>query len=103
MRSRDGRVAGIVEEADATQEERAISEVGTSIYVFRRSLLAPALRRLSPDNVQGEYYLTDVVGVLHDAGYPVLSMVAPDPVEANGVNDRRAVGCRRGGAQGSDQ
>jgi bifunctional UDP-N-acetylglucosamine pyrophosphorylase/glucosamine-1-phosphate N-acetyltransferase len=62
--------------------------VGTSIYVFRRSLLAPALRRLSPDNAQGEYYLTDVIAVLHDAGYPVLSMVSPEPIEASGVNDR---------------
>ncbi|MHB1498118.1 MAG: bifunctional UDP-N-acetylglucosamine diphosphorylase/glucosamine-1-phosphate N-acetyltransferase GlmU [Acidimicrobiales bacterium] len=88
VRSRDGRVAGIVEEVDATGEERAINEVGTSIYVFRRSVLAPALRRLSPDNAQGEYYLTDVVAVLHDAGYPVASMVIADPTEANGVNDR---------------
>ncbi|MGH9107134.1 MAG: bifunctional UDP-N-acetylglucosamine diphosphorylase/glucosamine-1-phosphate N-acetyltransferase GlmU [Acidimicrobiales bacterium] len=88
VRSRDGRVAGIVEEADATDEERAVNEVGTSIYAFRRSVLAPALRRLSPDNAQGEYYLTDVIAVLHDAGYPVISMVAPDPAEAGGVNDR---------------
>ena len=88
VRSRDGRVAGIVEEADATAEERAIDEVGTSIYVFRRSVLAPALRRLSPDNSQGEYYLTDVIAVLHDAGYPVTSLVVPDPIEASGVNDR---------------
>jgi bifunctional UDP-N-acetylglucosamine pyrophosphorylase/glucosamine-1-phosphate N-acetyltransferase len=88
VRSRDGRVAGIVEERDASDEERAIDEVGTSIYVFRRSVLAPALRRVSPDNAQGEYYLTDVVSVLHDAGYPVVSMVVPDPVEASGVNDR---------------
>jgi len=88
VRGRDGRVAAIVEEADATEEQRSIEEVGTSIYVFRRSLLAPALRRLSPDNVQGEYYLTDVVAVLHDAGYPVVSLVVPDPVEVSGVNDR---------------
>ena len=88
VRSRDGRVAGIIEEVDATAEEREIDEVGTSIYVFRRSVLAPALRRLSPDNSQGEYYLTDVIAVLHDAGYPVTSMVAPDPTEASGVNDR---------------
>jgi bifunctional UDP-N-acetylglucosamine pyrophosphorylase/glucosamine-1-phosphate N-acetyltransferase len=88
VRSRDGRVASIVEEADATDEERAIDEVGTSIYAFRRSVLAPALRRLSPDNAQGEYYLTDVIAVLHDAGYPVISMVAPEPLEASGVNDR---------------
>ena len=77
-------------------EERAIGEVGTSIYVFRRSVLAPALRRLSPDNAQGEYYLTDVIAVLHDAGYPVLSMVSQDPVEANGVNDR----CQLASAEG---
>jgi bifunctional UDP-N-acetylglucosamine pyrophosphorylase/glucosamine-1-phosphate N-acetyltransferase len=88
LRSRDGRVAAIVEEADADQEQRAIDEVGTSIYAFRRSLLAPALRRVSPDNSQGEYYLTDVVAVLHDAGYPVVSMVVPDAAEASGVNDR---------------
>ena len=88
VRSRDGRVAGIVEDVDATDEERAINEVGTSIYVFRRSVLAPALRRVSPDNAQGEYYLTDVVSVLHDAGYPVISLVVPDATEASGVNDR---------------
>ena len=88
VRSRDGRVAGIIEEVDATEEERAVNEVGTSIYVFRRSVLAPALRRLSPDNAQGEYYLTDVVAVLHDAGYPATSMVIADPTEASGVNDR---------------
>jgi bifunctional UDP-N-acetylglucosamine pyrophosphorylase/glucosamine-1-phosphate N-acetyltransferase len=88
VRSRDGRVAAIVEHADATDEERAINEVGTSIYAFRRSVLAPALRRVSPDNAKGEYYLTDVVSVLHDAGYPVTSLVAPDPIEASGVNDR---------------
>ena len=88
VRSRDGRVARIVEQADATEEELAIDEINTSIYVFRRSVLAPALRRLSPDNAQGEFYLTDTVSVLHDAGYPVTSMVVDDPMEAAGVNDR---------------
>ncbi len=88
VRGRDGRVAAIVEEADATAEQRAIDEVGTSVYVFRRSVLAPALRRLSPDNAQGEYYLTDVIAVLHDAGYPVTSLLVDDPQEASGVNDR---------------
>jgi bifunctional UDP-N-acetylglucosamine pyrophosphorylase/glucosamine-1-phosphate N-acetyltransferase len=88
VRSRDGRVSGIVEEADATDEERAIDEVGTSIYVFRRSLLAPALRRLSPDNAQGEYYLTDVVEVLYEAGHRVGSVVVADTMEVAGVNDR---------------
>ncbi|MDP9389298.1 MAG: sugar phosphate nucleotidyltransferase [Actinomycetota bacterium] len=88
VRDRNDRVARIVEEADATPAERAIEEVNTSIYCFRRSVLAPALRRLNPENAQGEYYLTDVIEVLHDAGYPVVSQVVDDPMEAAGVNDR---------------
>jgi bifunctional UDP-N-acetylglucosamine pyrophosphorylase/glucosamine-1-phosphate N-acetyltransferase len=88
VRDRSGRVSGIVEQSDATHDQLAIDEVNTSIYCFRHSILAPALRRLSPENAQGEYYLTDVVGVLHDAGYPVISRVVADPVEAAGVNDR---------------
>ena len=62
--------AGIVEDRDADDEERAINEINTSIYCFRRSVLAPALRRTSPDNAQGEYYLTDVVEVLADGRLP---------------------------------
>ncbi len=88
VRGPDGQVLRVVEAVDATDEELAIDEVNTSIYCFRRSLLAPALRRLSPENVQGEYYLTDVAGVLHDAGYRVEAVVADDPVETQGVNDR---------------
>jgi len=88
VRGKDGRVARIVEHVDASAEEREIDEVGTSIYCFRHSVLAPTLRRISPDNAQGEYYLTDTIAVLHDAGYRVVSVVAPDPMEAAGVNDR---------------
>ncbi len=88
VRGRDGRVRRIVEHGDATDDELAIDEVCTSIYVFRRSVLAPALRRLSPENAQGEYYLTDVVAVLAEAGYPVVAVVAPDSDETRGVNDR---------------
>jgi bifunctional UDP-N-acetylglucosamine pyrophosphorylase/glucosamine-1-phosphate N-acetyltransferase len=81
-------VLRVVEEADADAEERAIREVNTSIYCFRSSVVAPALRRLTPENAQGEYYLTDIVEVLADAGYQVTTMVAEDPVETAGVNDR---------------
>jgi bifunctional UDP-N-acetylglucosamine pyrophosphorylase/glucosamine-1-phosphate N-acetyltransferase len=88
VRARDGRVTSIVEEGDATPVERELDEVTTGIYCFRRSLLAPALRRLSPQNVQGEYYLTDVAAVLHDAGYRIVALTAADPMEAVGVNDR---------------
>jgi bifunctional UDP-N-acetylglucosamine pyrophosphorylase / glucosamine-1-phosphate N-acetyltransferase len=88
VRGRDDRVVRIVEEVDTTEEERAIREINTGIFCFRRSVLAPALRRLNPDNDQGEYYLTDVISVLHDAGYNVVTMVAADPMETAGVNDR---------------
>src|SRR5918911_2471733 len=82
IRAKDGRVTHIVEELDATEVERDLDEVATSIYCFRRSLLAPALRRLSPENAQGEYYLTDVIGVLHDAGHKVVAVECDDPAEA---------------------
>jgi len=88
VRARDGSVERIVEEVDAGEDERAISDINTSIYCFRRSLLAPALRRLRPANAQGEYYLTDAVGVLHAAGYRVEAVAVADPMEVAGVNDR---------------
>lgn len=88
VRGKDDRVRRIVEEADADEDEREIDEINTSVYVFRRSVLAPSLRRLSPENANGEYYLTDVVSVLYDAGYNVVTMVVGDPMEAAGVNDR---------------
>ena len=87
LRDKNGRVDRIVEDADATEEERAVDEINTSIYCFRRNLLAPALRRLSPENVQGEYYLTDAIEVLRRAGHHVHAVEA-DPAEVLGVNDR---------------
>jgi bifunctional UDP-N-acetylglucosamine pyrophosphorylase / glucosamine-1-phosphate N-acetyltransferase len=88
VRGRDDRVERIVEQSDATEAERAIDEVNTSIYCFRASVLAPALRRLSPENAQGEYYLTDVVQVLAEAGYRIGAVTADDPADTQGVNDR---------------
>jgi len=88
VRGKGDRVVGIVDHLEATEEERQIHEVNTSIYCFRRSVLAPSLRRLSPENAQGEYWLSDVVGVLAEAGYPVITLVAADAMETAGVNDR---------------
>ncbi len=88
VRHKDGRVQQIVEESDASPEIKAINEINTSIYVFKHSVLGPALRRTSPENAQGEFYLTDVVEVLSSAGYWVSSMQLVDPTEAMGVNDR---------------
>jgi bifunctional UDP-N-acetylglucosamine pyrophosphorylase / glucosamine-1-phosphate N-acetyltransferase len=88
VRDRHEKVRRVVEQSDATAEERAIREVNTSVYCFRTALLGPALRRITDSNVQGEYYLTDVVQVLADAGHRVETLLAPDAAPAVGVNDR---------------
>jgi bifunctional UDP-N-acetylglucosamine pyrophosphorylase/glucosamine-1-phosphate N-acetyltransferase len=84
---KDGQVLRIVEQRDASSEERAITEIATSIYAFRRDLLGPALRSITPDNAQGELYLTDVIGVLAGMGHRVGRVQAPGE-ETQGVNDR---------------
>lgn len=88
VRDRHGRVAGIVPAAEASAEVLATDEVALGLYVVRRSLLAPALRRLSPDNPPGLYRLLDLVGVLARAGHPVSAapIVGLDGVRA--VDDR---------------
>jgi bifunctional UDP-N-acetylglucosamine pyrophosphorylase/glucosamine-1-phosphate N-acetyltransferase len=88
VRDASGHVDRIVEEPDATADELAIDEINPSIYCFRRGLLAPALRRLVPENAQGEYYLTDVVAVLRQAGHIVDAIEVDDPMEVVQVNDR---------------
>jgi bifunctional UDP-N-acetylglucosamine pyrophosphorylase/glucosamine-1-phosphate N-acetyltransferase len=87
VRTRDATVARIVEHRDASDDERAITEINTGIFAFRRNLLGPALRRISPDNAQAEYYLTDVVEVLASMGHRVGAFEAT-PAETVGVNDR---------------
>lgn len=88
VRGRDDRVERVVDDADVPYEIGDLDEVNAGVYCFRRSVLAPALRRLEPDNHQGEFFLADVVGVLSSAGYPVRTVRAGDPVEVAGVNDR---------------
>ena len=88
VRDSRGRVDRIVERTDATADELELPEVNISIYCFRRNLLAPALRRLSPENAQGEYYLTDAIAVLREAGHPVVAVASDDPAAARHVNDR---------------
>ena len=87
MRATDGRVLRIVEQRDATPDELDVNEVCTSIYAFRRDLLGPALRNLTADNAQGEFYLTDVIEGLATMGHRVGAVQAP-PTETQGVNDR---------------
>ena len=78
----------IVEERDASPEERLIREINAGAYAFDAVLLRDALGKLSTENDQGEEYLTDVLGLLVAAGHPVGTYRAADPDEALGVNDR---------------
>jgi bifunctional UDP-N-acetylglucosamine pyrophosphorylase/glucosamine-1-phosphate N-acetyltransferase len=88
VRDDNGNVLRVAEGSDATPEELAIREVNSSIYVFRNEDLWPALERLEPHNVQGELYLTDVIGILAGAGKRVAAYTAPDARETDGVNTR---------------
>jgi bifunctional UDP-N-acetylglucosamine pyrophosphorylase / glucosamine-1-phosphate N-acetyltransferase len=84
-----GRVKRIVEERDATAAEKKIAEINTSVYCFAASRLWQALDKVRPNNDQGEYYLTDVIGILARAGAKVNAVVTEDAGEAAGVNDRK--------------
>ena len=82
VRNAAGDVERIVEHKDATEEERAIREINTGIYVFDMALLFDALRKITPDNAQGEYYLTDVLAVLRVSGKRVAAIVTAPTTEA---------------------
>jgi bifunctional UDP-N-acetylglucosamine pyrophosphorylase/glucosamine-1-phosphate N-acetyltransferase len=84
-----GRVKRIVEDRDATDDEKRVAEINTSVYCFDGGRLWRALDQVKPDNDQGEYYLTDVIGLLNRAGGRVEAVTVEDPDEAHGVNDRR--------------
>ncbi len=88
VRDSKGAVTRIVEAKDATQEEKKIDEVNAGIYLFDGDQLFDNLRRLSSHNAQGEYYLTDVLGMLRKSGKRVGAVIVDDPVEALGVNSR---------------
>src|SRR5262245_36642161 len=88
LRAADGTVRAIVEAGDATQEQLAVDEVNSSIYVFDAERLWPALDQLDTANRQGELYLTDAVRNLVENGERVAAYVASDPTEAEGVNTR---------------
>lgn len=88
LRDATGAVAGIVEHRDANEEQLAIREINTGIYVFEARALSAVLSELSPENEQGELYLTDAIAMLVAYGRPVAGLVAEDPAETMGVNDR---------------
>ena len=88
IRDGDGAFTGIVEEADASPQQHAISEINTGLYAFDGDLLADTVKRVPTDNAKGEEYLTDVVSILYGDGYAVATAHACDPEEVLGVNDQ---------------
>jgi bifunctional UDP-N-acetylglucosamine pyrophosphorylase/glucosamine-1-phosphate N-acetyltransferase len=91
VRDEQGVVLRIVEEKDCTEEERKIKEINTGTYCFNNRQLFEALHQVTNDNAQGEYYVTDVIGILHKAGQHIEGYCMSDPAEATGVNDRVAL------------
>ena len=88
VRDGDGGVRAIVEERDADEQTRQITEVGTSVYAFDAARLRDALSRVGTDNAQGEQYLTDVIAIFRGDGHGVTALTASDADETLGVNDR---------------
>jgi len=80
-----GSVVAIVEERDASAEQRSITEVNTSVYAFAGSMLEAALTKVTDNNAQAEYYLTDVIGILVGDGHRVGAVIVP-AIEGTGVN-----------------
>jgi bifunctional UDP-N-acetylglucosamine pyrophosphorylase/glucosamine-1-phosphate N-acetyltransferase len=88
LRAADGAVTAIVEHKDASDSQRAIREVNTGILALPAARLADWLGALSSDNAQGEYYLTDLIGMAVAEGMAVETAQPADPIEAEGVNNR---------------
>lgn len=86
---RSGQVLRIVEEADATIEEKDIKFVNTGTYCFKSPLLFDILENVSAENAQGEYYLTDVIEILRKNDYKILTIETDDPIEVMGINSQK--------------
>jgi bifunctional UDP-N-acetylglucosamine pyrophosphorylase/glucosamine-1-phosphate N-acetyltransferase len=89
LRNRSGHVERIVEHRDASTEQRRVKEINTGVYVADPGKLLRVLRKLKPNNDQGEYYITDAVQKLLSAGEPVAAICHSDAEEVLGVNTRK--------------
>lgn len=91
VRNAEGFVEKIVEHKDANEQERSINEINTGTYCFDNKMLFEAIQNVSNDNVQGEYYLPDVIEILKNQGEIVSAYVTDNFAETLGVNDRVAL------------
>ena len=88
VRDIGGNVKAIVEEKDATEDERNIQEINAGIYCFDIQELLKALKELKPNNVQNEYYITDIIKIMNDKGLKTGAVIVEDNTEILGVNDK---------------
>ena len=88
IRDEGGNVKAIVEEKDATEIQREIKEINSGIYCFDIVELLKALDEITPNNSQGEYYLTDVIKIMNDKGLKTGAVIVEDNTEILGVNDK---------------
>lgn len=91
VRNSQGEVEKIVEDKDASEEEKLIKEINTGVYCFDNELLFNALKRITNDNAQGEYYLPDVLTIAKEDNYKVMAYSTDNFEETLGVNDRVAL------------
>ena len=83
-----GNIQGIIEDSDCTEAQLAIKEINPSNYLFNNKILFEAIEEVKPDNVKGEYYLTDAVSGIIATGHKVMAVTAVQPDEAIGINSR---------------
>jgi len=88
IRDEGGNIRAIVEEKDATLEQKEIKEINSGIYCFDIEALLNALKKVKNDNAQKEYYLTDVIKIMNDEGLKTGAVIVEDNTEILGVNDR---------------
>ncbi|HXX35054.1 MAG TPA: bifunctional UDP-N-acetylglucosamine diphosphorylase/glucosamine-1-phosphate N-acetyltransferase GlmU [Thermodesulfobacteriota bacterium] len=88
IRNSEGWLEKIVEEKDASRDEKSIREINTGIYCVKAPFLIKGLREIGRDNAQGEYYLTDLVEIAKRKGLRCAAHIVKDPVEVMGINTR---------------
>ena len=88
VRDEGGNIEAIVEEKDTTPSQKEIKEINAGIYCFDIEELLSALEKLTPNNAQGEYYLTDVIQIMNEKGLKTGAVIVEDNTEILGINDR---------------
>ena len=92
VRDEGGNIEGIVEEKDTTPEQKKIKEINAGIYCFDIEALLKALEKVTPNNKQGEYYITDVIQIMNDSGLKTGAVLVEDNTEILEINDRIQLG-----------